>query len=172
MTFVIFSASGYLFSWSALLKRLVRSGARKGVRSLRMAGVMWKMSAALFLLREVMTFSTCSIVIFLTLKAGCRGGSWILQSCGGRVGMVLLVLCPMVMKKSFSAFAMACGSVCVFFSYVICVGDVRGFDLEGMRVLRICACFLGSLSASFIICWICSFFFLVISLLSWFLYSL
>ena len=32
MTFVIFSASGYLFSWSALLKRLVRSGARKGIR--------------------------------------------------------------------------------------------------------------------------------------------
>ena len=74
MTLVILSVSGYVFSLTALLKRIVSRGASVSVRSLRIAGEMWKISAALLLSRDFMTSTTCFRVMFCTQKIGCLGG--------------------------------------------------------------------------------------------------
>ena len=63
---------------------------------------------------------TSSRVMILRLKIGLGGGACSIFSSfgggGGCGGISRLVLCPMVMKKSLRASAMAWGSVCVFFS--------------------------------------------------------
>ena len=64
MTLVILSVSGSVFSLTALLKRIVSRGASVSVRSLRIAGEMWKISAALLLSRDFMTSTTCFRVMF------------------------------------------------------------------------------------------------------------
>jgi hypothetical protein len=58
-------------------------------------------------------------------------------------GMVSLVLCPMVMKRSLRALAMSVGSVYVLFSYMMVVEDVRCCDRDGMSYFRIFACCFG-----------------------------
>ena len=52
------------------------------------------------------------------------------------------------MKKSLNALAIFCGSVSVLLWYVISVGDVLDWLLDGMMDLRILACSLGSARAS------------------------
>ena len=111
----------------ALLKRMVRGGLRNSARSLRMIGLILKMSLALFGLMFFIVLATISVVVWLSLKDGGGLSSSSFSSSswgrGGVVwGMVSLVLCPMVMNRSLRASAMSVGSVYVMFSYMIVVG--------------------------------------------------
>jgi hypothetical protein len=100
------------------------------------------MSLALFGFMFLSVFVTISSVVCCSSK----GGSWLLfDGCAGLswLGIVLLVLCPMVMKKSFNEFAMSVGLVYVWFSYVMVVGDLLFCLLFGMILFRIFACLFG-----------------------------
>ena len=79
-----------------------------------MAGLILKMS---FVLLRSIFFSVLMmilVVVWLSWNVGwlveVRRGSWSSCCCG----IVWLVLCPIVMKRSFSAFAMLIGSLCSF----------------------------------------------------------
>lgn len=147
----------------------MKIGARNGVRSLIIAGLTLYMSLALLMLILFMVLVVSSSVMGLSWKGGCLLGSCCMLStvmCGG---MVWLVLCPMVMKWSLRAFAMSLGSVYVWFSYVIDVGEDLFGLFDGRIDFRILACFLWSFLVS-CSCWFrCFFLAALTSLLTLFL---
>ena len=107
------------------------------------------MSVALLGLILFMVLVSSSSVMCLRLNSGCFGLSCLMDSSvgfgsGGYCGMVLLVLCPTVMKKSLNALAMSWGLVYVLFSYVTMDGVCLSWFLDGTTDLRILACCLGS----------------------------
>lgn len=72
------------------------------------------MSSALLEFRCVIMLVTVSSEVGLILNVGCGevgGGVGGVGSEVGGEGIVWLVLCPTVVKWSFSLFAMVCGSV-------------------------------------------------------------
>ena len=87
-------------------------------------------------------------------------------------GVVSLALCPIVMKWSFSVFAISCGSLCVCSLCAIIAGDDIACWLFGISLLSIFACFFGSLCVFFIFCCISCFFAAFIFFLSLFLSDL
>ena len=96
MTFVILMESGYWFSAMALLYSLVRWGAMKSALALSTAGLISKISLALWRLRVRMSWSTSSSWIGWSLNGGLvLLGTVMHSSCC--CGMVRLVLCPTVM---------------------------------------------------------------------------
>ena len=98
ITFVILMESGYWFSSMALLKSLVRCGAMKFLRLLRIAGLILKMSEALLGFRVRRSLSTSSRDVGWREKGGCVVfvlGAIIRSSCWR--GICRLVLCPIVM---------------------------------------------------------------------------
>lgn len=100
MSLVSLSASGYLFSSIAVLNNAVRIGARKGVRSLMMAGLILWMSLALWgLIFFIVLIISCSVMC-LSVNCGacvlCCVSSFSMYS-SGMFGMFCVVLCPMVM---------------------------------------------------------------------------
>lgn len=119
MSLVTFRGSGYSCSSMALLNRVSRIGAMKSVRSWRIAGLILKISFVLLRSIFFIVLVIISVVVWLSWKGG-----WLLLgggSAGGIVGevgasfcccgSVWLVLCPIVINRSFSAFAMSVGSV-------------------------------------------------------------
>ena len=74
ISFVSFRASGYSFSSIALLNSSVRMGARKGARSFIIVGLILYMSLALFLFIAFSVFSTCSLVVWWSMKCGAGAG--------------------------------------------------------------------------------------------------
>lgn len=70
MSLVTLRGSGYLFSSMALLYRMVRCGLRNSARSLRMIGLILKMSLALFGLMSFIVLAMISVVVWLSLKDG------------------------------------------------------------------------------------------------------
>lgn len=117
-------------------------GAKNVARSLIMIGLILYISLALLGFMCFRFFVILSRFVCLSSK----GGGLLVGGCCCCVvlGMIVwLVLCPMVIKKSFNALAISVGSVYVVFSYLIDVGDCLGVLLDGIRLFKTFACCFG-----------------------------
>ena len=90
---------------------------------------------------------TSDSVVCFSLNCGCGVLSCVIF-CSWYWGIVWLVLCPTVIKKSLKALAISWGSVYVVLSYLMSDGVVLSVALEGIMELSILVCSFWSPLAS------------------------
>ena len=130
------------------------------------------MSFALFLSSFASSWATSSTLVRCRLNAGSCGACILGCWSSGIFGMVWLVRCPMVMKWSFSAFAMSLGSLYSWPLYDTTAGVALAWLFFGNSFCKIRFCFLGFPCVAWRRCRRTVRFLALMTLMSWFLYCL